>query len=337
MSAISLEKYQAGGRNRYPCPQCGKSKVFTRYVQDGQYLADHVGKCNRASNCGYHYAPKQFFEDNPSLDTEEYEGKLEGLGSPDLVKAMRYGLWDITAGAALEKLSRDKHMLRPFTPPQHWTKFTCIDWGTAKPFSVGWYCVCDDDMELTAKGAWPVRFVPRGALIRYREYYGWNGKPNEGCRMESFEVAQKIIDIEDEVGEIMDYRIGDSSMWSQHDGPTVAERMFSGTNGRYNMSQSNKDRIANYQEIRARIAGEDDVPMFYATADCKHFWRTVPDLQLDEDHPEKGPDTDQEEHVYDELSYACASRPMIITKRERVDLEYRVARKRAGHRKRKGY
>lgn len=67
MSAISLEKYQAGGRNRYTCPQCGKHKVFTRYVKDGQYLADHVGRCNRESNCGYHFTPREFFNDNPSL------------------------------------------------------------------------------------------------------------------------------------------------------------------------------------------------------------------------------------------------------------------------------
>lgn len=278
-------------------------------------------------------------DDNPTLleNDPDYEQRLEGLGSPDLVKAMRYGLWDITAGAALEKLSREKHMLRPFTPPQHWTKFTVIDWGTAKPFCVGWFCVCDDDLELTAKDTWPLRFVPKGAIILYREYYGWNGKPNEGCRMESFEVAQRIIEMEDDFGEIMDYRIGDSSMWSQHDGPTVAERMYTGTGGRYDMAPCNKDRAANYQEFRARIAGEDDVPMFYITADCKHFWRTVPDLQLDELHPEKGPDSDQEDHEFDTCSYALASRPMIITKRQRTDMEYSAARKRAGVRKRKGY
>ncbi len=68
MSAISLEKYQAGGRNRYTCPQCGKPKVFTRYIKEnGEYLADHVGRCNRESNCGYHFPPREFFEDNPSL------------------------------------------------------------------------------------------------------------------------------------------------------------------------------------------------------------------------------------------------------------------------------
>lgn len=27
-----LERYHAGGANRYVCPQCGRKKCFTRYV-----------------------------------------------------------------------------------------------------------------------------------------------------------------------------------------------------------------------------------------------------------------------------------------------------------------
>lgn len=276
-------------------------------------------------------------EDNPSLDKDDYEGKLLGLGNPELVKAMRYGLWDITAGAALEKLSRDKHMARPFKVPDAWTKFSVIDWGSRKPFSVGWYCVCDDNLELKAKDAWTTKFIPKGALIRYREWYGWNGKPNEGCGMESFEVARKILEIEEDAGEEMDYRVGDTGMWAKIDGPSVQERMYDSTDGRYSMRQSKKDLESNYQEIRARLVGEDNIPMLYVTANCKHWWRTVPDLQVDDLHPEKGPDTSQEDHAYDELAYACASRPYIMTKKDRVDEAYQEARARNGGKHKRFY
>jgi hypothetical protein len=278
-------------------------------------------------------------EDNPSLltDDPEYEIRLMGLGSPELVKAMRYGLWDITAGAALEKLSRAMHLLRPFKVPQAWTKFTSIDWGTARPFSIGWYCIADDDTELKAKDHWPTRYIPKGAVIRYREWYGWNGKPNEGCRMESPAVAKRTLEIEEEFGEEMDYRIGDSAMWAEHDGPSVQERMYDSTDGRYSMGQSRKDRISNYEEIRTRIAGEDGIPMLYVTENCKHFWRTVPDLQLDELHPEKGPDSEQEDHVYDDLAYACASRPWITTESDRKRAAYEEAKERHGGRHKKFY
>lgn len=265
-------------------------------------------------------------QDNPSQDAE-YADRLSGLGSPDLVAAMLDGNWDIVAGAALEKLRRDKHMLRNFTVPDSWTKFTVIDWGTSKPFAVGWFCVCDDNMLLKAKDDWPAKLVPRGALILYREYYGWNGKPDEGCRMESTEVAKKILEIEANVGEDIDYRVGDEAMWSEHDGPSTEERMRIATDNRYVMTKSRKGRATNYQEIRARIAGEDGVPMFYATESCQHFWRTVPSLQLDELHPEKGPDTHQEDHMYDVVQYACSSRPYVTTKRDRYEEDRAEAQK----------
>ncbi|CCH55577.1 hypothetical protein BN8_04844 [Fibrisoma limi BUZ 3] len=39
---------------------------MSRYVdtETGELLPDHVGRCNRESNCGYHYTPRQYFEDN---------------------------------------------------------------------------------------------------------------------------------------------------------------------------------------------------------------------------------------------------------------------------------
>ncbi len=45
-----LERYHAGGANRYVCPQCGRKKCFTRYVdlETGEYVADDCGKCDHA-------------------------------------------------------------------------------------------------------------------------------------------------------------------------------------------------------------------------------------------------------------------------------------------------
>lgn len=63
---FTLEPYK-GMKTRYTCPNCGQKKAFTRYidVESGEHLADHVGKCNREVNCGYHYTPKQYFQDSP--------------------------------------------------------------------------------------------------------------------------------------------------------------------------------------------------------------------------------------------------------------------------------
>ena len=65
----SLERYRGRG-TRYTCPQCGRKYTFTRYIDNtnNQYIADTVGKCNRLDKCGYHYTPRQYFEDNPWLN-----------------------------------------------------------------------------------------------------------------------------------------------------------------------------------------------------------------------------------------------------------------------------
>jgi len=56
---------QGGNKRKHICPQCGKQQVFTRYVctATGNYLADHVGKCDRLEKCGYHMPPREFFRE----------------------------------------------------------------------------------------------------------------------------------------------------------------------------------------------------------------------------------------------------------------------------------
>lgn len=62
---FALEKYQ-GMKTRHACPGCGHKRVFVRYVnENGEYLADNAGRCNRESKCSYHYSPKMYFADHP--------------------------------------------------------------------------------------------------------------------------------------------------------------------------------------------------------------------------------------------------------------------------------
>lgn len=60
-----LEPYK-GMKTRYSCPSCQQQKVFALYIdtETGEHLNETVGRCNRESSCAYHYAPKQYFEEN---------------------------------------------------------------------------------------------------------------------------------------------------------------------------------------------------------------------------------------------------------------------------------
>jgi hypothetical protein len=292
------------------------------------------------------YIPARL-DDNPTLQKNDpgYLARLSGLGSDDLVRAMRDGDWDIVAGAAFEHLSRDTHMLRQFEIPEHWTKFTSVDWGSSKPYAVGWFAVVGETLVLKARDHWPERVIGKGSIVMYREMYGWNGKPDEGSREESWQVSDRMCGVEKER---VNYRIGDSAMWAEHDGPSIAERMMQRlrANGSscFVMEKSRKDRQANYQEMRNRIKLSDgESTGFYAMENCFHFWRTVPELQLDERQPEKGPDSDQEDHIWDSVAYAIASRPVVMDKITWTNEQYDIARDKAfeadrgGHKRRGRY
>lgn len=64
-----LEPYK-GLSSRHSCPKCKKPRVFTRYIEvsTDQPVHPDVGRCNRENNCGYHYTPRQFFEENPQRE-----------------------------------------------------------------------------------------------------------------------------------------------------------------------------------------------------------------------------------------------------------------------------
>lgn len=70
-----LEPYKGmNTRYRCPAPNCGKGKTFSLYIdtETGEHIHPTVGRCNRESNCGHHYTPKQYFQDNNiSFDTPQ--------------------------------------------------------------------------------------------------------------------------------------------------------------------------------------------------------------------------------------------------------------------------
>lgn len=261
-------------------------------------------------------------EDNPHVDQEKYEGKLQGLGSKELVRAMRYGDWNIIAGAFFDNIREDKHKLPGFTPPDHWTRFRSMDWGSAKPFSVGWWVVAEAEWVKFRDGT--ERMLPRGALVRYREWYGCkrdeSGRlmPDVGLRLSAEAVGRGIK--EREQGEKVDetLSVADPSMWKEDGGPSNAERMLRcdpkdpTANVGPRFKPADNTRTVGWQQLYSRLEWEDvddGEPMLYVTEDCPDWWRTVPALQHDELKREDV-DTHMEDHAGDDTRYAGMARPV---------------------------
>ncbi len=224
----------------------------------------------------------------------DYVDRLYLTGSKELVRAWLFGDWNITIGAYFPEFNH-KHVIAPCQLPEHWTRFRAIDWGSSRPFSIGWYAVSDGSLPIFAKNA----------LIKYREWYGASA-PNVGLKMSAAEVAKGIV-ARTPASENILYTVADTSMFDEDGGPSLAE-MFA-RNGVV-LRPADKRRVPGWNELRARLKGQEDDNkpgiVFFGT--CVESIRTIPGLQHDNNKPEDV-DSDSEDHAGDETRYAVMSRP----------------------------
>lgn len=264
-------------------------------------------------------------EDNPSMmeDDPTYEDRLEGLGNKALVDAMRWGDWNIIEGAFFDNFDEKKHTLRPVELPAQWMRFRGGDWGSAKPFSIGWYAVVSDSWR-HPDGI----VIPRGALIKYREWYGVKENPDGtfladvGLKLPAEQVAKGIL--EREKGDEISYGVLDPAAFSEDGGPSIAERMMNyrhpTISQRVLWTEADNKRVPSqgalggWDQVRHRLDGDEDGgPLLYFFKNCRHTIRTLPALQHDSNRPEDVM-THSEDHAGDETRYACMSRPWVKSK-----------------------
>lgn len=247
--------------------------------------------------------------DNPTLLESDpgYVDRLEGLGNAALVKAMLDGDWNIVAGGMFDDIwTPNKHIIEAFPIPQSWLIDRSFDWGSSKPFSVGWWAESDgsdvylnDDEFLS---------FPKGTLFRIAEWYGWNGKANEGLRMLSSEIARGIREREKKMGLLGWVKPGpaDSSIFTNEDGKCIADEMALQNVKWAKADKSPGSRISGWEKMRTMLKASLQHPMeepgMYIFDNCTQFIRTIPTLPRD-DVKTDDVDTNSEDHVGDEARY----------------------------------
>jgi hypothetical protein len=254
-------------------------------------------------------------EDNPSMTEDDpgYETRLQGLGSATLVQAMRYGNWDVIEGAFFDCWEPQRHIIRPFEIPAHWLRFMSGDWGSAKPFSFGWWAVASDQTTVEARDGGKKLVLPRGCMIRYREWYGAK-KPNEGLKLHADAVARGIKERDGTDTVKLSYRVLDPAAFAEDGGESIAQAM---SREKVSFRPADNARVAQrgamggWDQMRGRMVGDEDGnPMIVTFSTCHDSIRTIPALQHDKDRPEDL-DSDMEDHAADEWRYGCMSRPWI--------------------------
>lgn len=279
----------------------GHQWVRARYIDPGplgwRTIVDPETQLERI------YIPSRV-DDNTYLGAD-YVQRLRAVGSPELVRAWLEGDWTVVSGAFFPEFSLARHVIAPRTLPDHWMRFRSFDWGSARPFSVGWWAVSD--------GSLPE--IARGAMVRYREWYGMKpGQPNVGLRLTAEAIAAGILEREREDGGGYMTGVADPAMWAEDGGPSLAQRMSAcGVSFR----QADNKRVARlgamggWDQLRQRLIGDGDGrPGLLMFSTCRDLIRTLPALQHDAQRPEDVA-TDTEDHAADECRYAVMSRSYV--------------------------
>jgi hypothetical protein len=250
------------------------------------------------------FIPSTVFDNQILLENDpEYLATLASLPQAER-EALLYGSWDSFNGQVFTEWRNDPehykdgfwtHVIEPFDIPQDWKVVRGFDFGYAKPFSVGWYAVDH-----------------RGKIYRIKEYYGCTSEPNTGLKIDPYEIAKNIREIE-QTDELLKGRridgIADPSIWDESRGESVA-RMMERSPNFIHWSPGDNTRIPGKMQFHYRLAfDENGECMFQVFNTCKHFIRTFPMLIYSERHPEDI-ETDMEDHIYDECRYVLMDRPI---------------------------
>lgn len=255
----------------------------------------------------------------------EYVLTLENIKDENRRRAWLWGDWSITSGGMFDDVwSQEFNVVDAFRIPYDWRIFRSFDWGSSKPFSVGWWAESDgSDIEMP-DGRY--KSTVRGDLFRIDEWYGWDGSPNKGTRMLATQISQGIVERELRQGWRQRVQPGpaDNSITDIVNGMCIADDMakdvringktyrgveFTSSDKRAGSRKQGweKMRIAMFNAQPLEDQSIREHPGLFVFKNCKDgFLRTVPTLprssrDLDD------VDTDAEDHVADESRYVILS------------------------------
>lgn len=258
------------------------------------------------------YIPARL-DDNPTLleNDPEYADRLEGLGNPALIKAMLTGDWNIVAGGALDDVWSDRAVVPRFKVPASWRVDRSFDWGSAHPFSVGWWAEADGTEAKLPDGS--TFCPPRGSIVLCGEWYGAKAA-NEGLKMSPRDVAKGIREREQAMVESEHIpstpRPGPAdnqiSAVSQPGTPTIAAEMEAEGVRWLKSDKAPGSRKIGLELLRSRLreAGKErpESPAIYFMDHCRNAISHLPVLPRDKRDPDDV-DTNAEDHDYDMVRY----------------------------------
>lgn len=290
----------------------GHNWVKERYILPAPPYAPHFDATKKVWRI---FIPSRI-TDNKILMANDpgYADRLRGSGPEWLVNAWLDGNWNIVAGGMFDDVwDTRRHILPPFKLPSHWRIERAFDWGSSRPFSLGWWATADGNPVKLDDGR-TLHFY-KGTKIRIAEYYGWDGKtPNKGLNYTDTEIARRAIQFEDVIQKTYQTRIysgpADPSIFNIVNGRSIAAAMQVVGLQFIPAATGPNSRVTGWETMRRMLRASMKYPMeeagLFTFSTCTQFIRTVPILPRDPTYLDDV-NTDAEDHIGDETRYALTT------------------------------
>lgn len=249
-------------------------------------------------------------------------------GNVARLRAWTVGDFDVVAGGCVDEIWYEYSkffLIDEFEIPPGFRMYISFDWGSDKPYSVGFWAVSDgDDIQFPNGVVWSTK---KGDLFRVGEIYGSNGKPDQGTKETASQITKRIVEykikrgwrFQDHTGRWIDRckrGVADSQLFEERPGEPTRAEMYrvpvvvngvrhpgvdweKSTKGKYSRRDS-LDRLS--ERLLATVPPREHKGLFVVEKFCHDFCRTLPILQRDEKDPD-APHGDQEDHCFDETGY----------------------------------
>lgn len=327
MSVEAKAKLPPELRGRFPkiiylMNRLGPSKNYFRKVfvkSRPKYQIEQVGAFKQQ------YIPA-FVTDNPSEDIEATIARVTEAADSATAKALlSEDGWDAQTGNYFQQWDSDKNVIKDFVIPDFWLRFRTFDYGSYEPWACIWVAVSPG--ESIHKGTPHERYLPRGCLVVYREWYG--------CKSEhpKTERDELVTNLAPEGWTNKDIAIGIIERTEERfdNQPTFTDKFpFNNLGGRtiatefkqhgLELTLGDTDRRNGWAQMASRLTGEKLIlgsenrfPMLVFFESCKYCQDYVPMIER---NPDEGKLWDAQEdgeatHICDCIRLACMAHPVV--------------------------
>ena len=265
-----------------------KGQIIGPVIKDGINLAGKI-EPPRVAIHGFLRENKVLLSADP-----DYIDKLRTAASnPAELKAWLYGDWNIVAGGMFDDIWNSRIHIVPSLPlhliPRRWKLDRSYDHGSSKPFSVGFWAESNGE-PFTYNGFTYGKV--KGDLYRIAEWYGWNGRENEGLRMGPREIAEGIKDRLSDWGIVGRVKAGpaDSSIFDEYEKDKSIGGDFQRNGVRWEKADKGPgSRKQGWDQARKllkaalpNVDGYREYPGLFIFDTCENFIRTFPVLSRSE-------------------------------------------------------